>query len=40
MAKRYSDHEVYEMLFEELPSNDESLSSIDDTDDDETCSRT
>lgn len=36
MAKRYSDHEVNEMLFEDLPSDDESLSSIDDTDDDET----
>jgi len=36
MAKRYSDLEVNEMLFEDLPSDDESLSSIDDTDDDET----
>jgi len=36
MAKRYSDHEVNEMLFEDLPSDDESISSIDDTDDDQT----
>jgi len=36
MAKRYSDLELNEMLFEDLPSDDESLSSIDDTDDDQT----
>lgn len=36
MAKRYSDFELNEMIFEDLPSDDGSLSSIDDTDDDET----
>jgi len=36
MAKHDSDHDLNKMLFEELPSDDESISSFNDTEDDET----
>jgi hypothetical protein len=36
MSQYYNDHEIQEILFEDLPSDDESISSIDNTDDDET----
>lgn len=36
MAKKYTDHELNEMIFVDLPSDNESLTVIDDIDVDET----